>query len=65
MSKFNKIYEYECHLFGQVSEYAHMYLCVCSLVFSLCLTLMLYLRPAPECDDNNDISVGPFTGSGV
>lgn len=39
MSKFNKIYEYEYHLFGQVSESyetirrAQMQMCVCSFVF--------------------------------
>ena len=39
MSKFNKLYEYEYHLFGQVSESyetircAQMQMCVCSFVF--------------------------------
>lgn len=33
MSKFNKIYEYEYHLFGQVRKISYIYLNVCSLAF--------------------------------
>lgn len=74
MSKFNKIYEYEYHLFGQVSEYgdimkyAHMQLYICSfLCFTLSLIVLvsLCLCAAAECDSNNDVSVRPFAGSGV
>ena len=47
MSKFNKIYEYEYNLFGQVSEhtliidYPHVDLSVGSFVFFLFLILLL------------------------
>lgn len=74
MSKFNKIYEYEYHLFGQVSGYseiiiyAHMELYVCSVMFYAVYDFFLVslcLHPAPECDSNNDVSIRPLTGSGV
>ncbi len=70
MSKFNKIYEYEYHLFGQVSEhsdvikYAHMQLYIWGT--GLCVLRCLWsFWFSPECDGNDDVSIRPFTGSGV
>lgn len=66
MSKFNKIYEFEYHLFGQVRKSSQFIkyadLCPLSLEFYL---VSFCLCAAPECDRYNDISVGPPAGTGV
>lgn len=60
MSTFNKIYEYECHLFGQVSEHRHYYVWSHA---ALCVSSRLH-HP-PECDRYHDISLRPPPGAGV
>lgn len=55
MSKFNKIYEYEYHLFGQVSKYseiiiyAHMELYVCSVMFYAVYDFFSAFIMSPSC----------------
>lgn len=68
LSKFNKIYEYEYHLFGQVSQIMKCAFTACILYFSstLLVVLLISLYPLTSgCDSINDISIRTFTGSGV
>lgn len=61
MSKFNKIYEYEYFLFGQVSKGGE--------IFPNSPSMSALIRfcdfCCTECDGNHDICVGSLTGSGV
>lgn len=64
MSKFNKIYEFEYHLFGQVRKSSQFITDLCPLSLEFYLVSFCPCA-APECDCYNDISVRPPAGTGV
>lgn len=63
MSKFNKIYEYEYFLFGQVSKTGEILpdFSECQFLNASVIFFFFFL----ECDSDHDIRIGSLTGSGV